>query len=107
MADMRAVEDLSKANKELAEANKQLTSQIEQINEKLDVITKLLKAIPTTGNNNKGGRFTNNCWQPINWDPHDYCWSCGYKVDKKHNSVACLKKKDGHQDAATRSNTMG
>eukprot|EP00957_Ditylum_brightwellii_P075151 5711103-Ditylum_brightwellii.AAC.1 len=70
MADRRTVEDLSKANKELAEANKQLTSQMEKINEKLDAITKLIKAIPTMGNNNRVGRFTNNCWQPIDWDPH-------------------------------------
>eukprot|EP00957_Ditylum_brightwellii_P012657 956656-Ditylum_brightwellii.AAC.1 len=80
---------------------------MEKINEKVEAITKLIKAIPTTGNNNKGGRFTNNHWQTINWDPHGYCWSCGYKVVKKHNSVTYLKKKDGHQDVATRSNTIG
>eukprot|EP00957_Ditylum_brightwellii_P024433 1844771-Ditylum_brightwellii.AAC.1 len=79
MADRRTVEDLSRANKELAEANKQLTSQMEQINEKLDSITKLIKAMPTAGNNKKGGRLTNNRWQPIDWDPHGCCWSCGYK----------------------------
>eukprot|EP00957_Ditylum_brightwellii_P179420 13668156-Ditylum_brightwellii.AAC.1 len=88
MADRRTVEDLNRANEELAEANKQLTSQMDQINEKLDAITKLIKAIPTTDNNKKGG-------------------SCGYKVDKKHNSVTYPTKKDGHQDAATRSITMG
>eukprot|EP00957_Ditylum_brightwellii_P121904 9296285-Ditylum_brightwellii.AAC.1 len=80
---------------------------MEQINKKLDTITKLIQVIPTTGNNKKGGRFTNQYWQPIYWDLHGYCWSCGYKVDYKHNSVACLKKKDGHQDAATRLTTMG
>eukprot|EP00957_Ditylum_brightwellii_P037086 2807769-Ditylum_brightwellii.AAC.1 len=95
MADRRTLKDPSKANKELAEANKQLTSQMEKINEKLDAITKLIKAIPTMGNNNRGGRFTNNRWQPSKLDPHGYCWSCGYRVDKKHNSVTCLKKKDG------------
>eukprot|EP00957_Ditylum_brightwellii_P107519 8203294-Ditylum_brightwellii.AAC.1 len=81
MADRRTVEDLSKANKELTEANRQLTSQVEQINEKLAVITKLIKAIPTTGNNKKGGRFTNQHLRPVDWDPHGYCWSCGYHVD--------------------------
>eukprot|EP00957_Ditylum_brightwellii_P144217 10988343-Ditylum_brightwellii.AAC.1 len=70
MANRRTVEDLSRANKELAEAKKQLTSQMEQINEKLDAITKLIKVIPTTGNNKKGGRITNQHWQPIDWDSH-------------------------------------
>eukprot|EP00957_Ditylum_brightwellii_P151019 11499546-Ditylum_brightwellii.AAC.1 len=107
MADRRTVEDLSRANKELAEANSQLTSQMEQINKKLDAITNLIQAIPTTGNNKRGGRFPNQHWQPVDWDPYGHCWSCGYKEDKKHNSVTCLTKKDGHQDAATRLNTMG
>eukprot|EP00957_Ditylum_brightwellii_P183045 13942669-Ditylum_brightwellii.AAC.1 len=70
MADRRTVEDLSRVNRELAEANKQLTSQMEQINEKLDAITKLIKAILTTGNNKKGGGFTNQRWQLIDWDSH-------------------------------------
>eukprot|EP00957_Ditylum_brightwellii_P043092 3264295-Ditylum_brightwellii.AAC.1 len=80
---------------------------MEQINEKLEAIIKLIQAIPTTGNNKKRGRYTNKCWPQVDWDPHGYCWSCSYKVDKKHNGVTCLKKKDGHQDAATRLNTMG
>eukprot|EP00957_Ditylum_brightwellii_P119194 9092854-Ditylum_brightwellii.AAC.1 len=33
---------------------------MEQINEKLDVITKLIQAIPTTGNNKKGGSYKVN-----------------------------------------------
>eukprot|EP00957_Ditylum_brightwellii_P066944 5081019-Ditylum_brightwellii.AAC.1 len=79
---------------------------MEKINEKLDAMTMLIKAIPTTGNNYRGGRATNNHWQTFELDPHRYCWSCGYNVDKKHNSVTCSKKKDGHQEAATRSNPM-
>eukprot|EP00957_Ditylum_brightwellii_P123311 9402354-Ditylum_brightwellii.AAC.1 len=107
MAEKRTVEDLSKANKELAEANKQLTSQMEKINDKLDTMTRLIKAIPPTGNNYRGCRTTNNRWQTFKADPHGYCWSCGYKVDKKHNSITCSREKDGHQEAATRSNPMG
>eukprot|EP00957_Ditylum_brightwellii_P168514 12826983-Ditylum_brightwellii.AAC.1 len=80
---------------------------MEKINEKLDVITKLIKTIPTMDNNNRGSRLTNNSWQPFKFNPHGYCWSCSYRVDKKNNSVTCLKKKDGHQDAVTRSNIMG
>eukprot|EP00957_Ditylum_brightwellii_P135305 10317573-Ditylum_brightwellii.AAC.1 len=72
------------ANKELAEANKQLTSQMEKTNEKLDNMTRLSKAIATSRFNSSDGRFnqrgvrtTNNQWQPI--DPHEYCWSCGFR----------------------------
>jgi hypothetical protein len=115
LADRRTVEDLSTANKELAEANKQLTTQMNKINEKLDSMTRLLKAIPTSRFNSsdgrfnqRGGRATNNQWRPREpMDPHGYCWSCGFKVSTIHNSVTCERKKDGHQDAATRSNTMG
>eukprot|EP00957_Ditylum_brightwellii_P036598 2773031-Ditylum_brightwellii.AAC.1 len=67
---------------------------MEQINKKIAAITKLIQEIPTMGNNKKGGRFTNQHWPQVDRDPHGYCWSCGYKVDKKYNSVTCLKKKD-------------
>eukprot|EP00957_Ditylum_brightwellii_P196037 14936159-Ditylum_brightwellii.AAC.1 len=78
MADRRTVEDLSKANTELAEANKQLTSKMEKINDKLDAMTRLVKAIPTMGNYNRGGRVTNNRWQTFKADPH-----AGKKKDTK------------------------
>eukprot|EP00957_Ditylum_brightwellii_P053891 4083035-Ditylum_brightwellii.AAC.1 len=95
MADRRTVEDLSKANKELAEANRQHTSQMEQINKKFADITKLIEVIPTTRNNTKGGRFTNQRWQPVDWDQHGYCWSCGYKVDKNTTVLHASRKKMG------------
>eukprot|EP00957_Ditylum_brightwellii_P004826 368001-Ditylum_brightwellii.AAC.1 len=40
-------------------------------------------------------------------DKLDAMTSCGYKDDKKHNSVTCSREKDRHQEAATRSNPMG
>eukprot|EP00957_Ditylum_brightwellii_P141940 10813938-Ditylum_brightwellii.AAC.1 len=95
------------------EANKQLTSQIEKINDKLEVMTRLIKAIPTirynsgkgygTGgrNNQEGGRNTNNSWQRFVPDSRNYCWSCGYNVGTRHNSITCHRPKDGHQKAAT------
>eukprot|EP00957_Ditylum_brightwellii_P074944 5695484-Ditylum_brightwellii.AAC.1 len=101
MADRKTVEDPSKANKELAEANKQLTSQMEQINKKLASTTKIIEAIPTTSNNMWGGRFTNQHWKPVDWDPQGYCWRRGYRVDKKQNSVTCNKEKGKHQDMTT------
>eukprot|EP00957_Ditylum_brightwellii_P005204 397342-Ditylum_brightwellii.AAC.1 len=45
-------------------------------------------------------------WPKIQYDPHDYCWSYGFRVKKNHNSVTCPSKKEGHQETATRSNTM-
>jgi translation initiation factor 2B subunit (eIF-2B alpha/beta/delta family) len=36
-----------------------------------------------------------------------YCWSHGYQVAKSHTSSTCNMKKSGHQDAATKIDTMG
>jgi hypothetical protein len=36
-----------------------------------------------------------------------YCWSHGYQVAKSHTSATCNMKKNGHQDAATKIDTMG
>jgi hypothetical protein len=50
-------------------------------------------------------------WQgqrPIKTTNNDsYCWSHGYQVDKSHTSATCNMKKSGHQDAATKIDTMG
>jgi hypothetical protein len=36
-----------------------------------------------------------------------YCWSHGYQVAKSHTSATFNMKKNGHQDAATKIDTMG
>ncbi len=36
-----------------------------------------------------------------------YCWTHGYMVQESHTSKTCTNKAAGHQDAATRTNTMG
>jgi hypothetical protein len=36
-----------------------------------------------------------------------YCWWHGYQVAKSHTSATCNIKKSGHQDGATKGNTMG
>jgi hypothetical protein len=38
---------------------------------------------------------------------NSYCWSHGYQVAKSHTSATCNMKKSGHQDAATKIDTMG
>jgi hypothetical protein len=40
-------------------------------------------------------------------DKASYCWSHGYQVAKSHTSATCNMKKSGHQDAATKIDTMG
>jgi predicted RNase H-like nuclease (RuvC/YqgF family) len=50
-------------------------------------------------------------WQgqrPVKTTNNDsYCCSHGYQVAKSHTSATCNMKKSGHQDAATKCNTMG
>jgi hypothetical protein len=36
-----------------------------------------------------------------------YCWSHGYQVAKSHTSAACNVRKTGHQETATKVDTMG
>jgi hypothetical protein len=46
--------------------------------------------------------------QPVKTTNNDsYCWSHGYQVAKSHTSATCNMKKSGHQDAATKIDTMG
>jgi translation initiation factor 2B subunit (eIF-2B alpha/beta/delta family) len=50
-------------------------------------------------------------WQgqrPVKTTNNDsYCWSHGYQVAKSHTSATCNMKNSGHQDAATKIDTMG
>jgi predicted RNase H-like nuclease (RuvC/YqgF family) len=50
-------------------------------------------------------------WQgqrPIRTTNNDsYCWSHGYQVAKSHTSATCNMRKTGHQENATRIDTMG
>jgi hypothetical protein len=36
-----------------------------------------------------------------------YCWSHGYQVAKSHTSATCNVRKTGHQETATKVDTMG
>ena len=40
-------------------------------------------------------------------DPNGYCWTHGFRVAVGHSSATCTNKMAGHQDNATRANTMG
>ena len=101
-ADKRTMEELATTNRELSEANKlfavqlgTLTESIKQLTQKVELLNKRKPTRPPRQQGN------------IDWDPIGYCWSCGWKVDKRHNSFTCNSPKPGHQKAATRSNPMG
>jgi hypothetical protein len=50
-------------------------------------------------------------WQgkrPVRTTNNDsYCWSHGYQIAKSHTSATCNVRKTGHQEAATKIDTMG
>eukprot|EP00957_Ditylum_brightwellii_P167416 12745244-Ditylum_brightwellii.AAC.1 len=95
MADRRNVEDLNKANMELTAANKQLTNQVAQMSEQLSAITKLIEA-PPKSTNTKSNRFGgNSARKRIDWDPHGYCWSCGFCIVKVTTASRVTQKRRG------------
>jgi hypothetical protein len=59
-------------------------------------IKRILRYIK--GNKDNGINKIKPAWQG--------CWSHGYQVAKSHTSLTCNMKKSGHQDAATKINTM-
>jgi hypothetical protein len=68
------------------------------------LITQLKSEIATLKSNIKPA------WQgqrPAKTTNNDsYCWSHGYHVAKLHTSATCNVRKNGHQDAATKIDTM-
>jgi predicted RNase H-like nuclease (RuvC/YqgF family) len=86
----------------LTTTNAKLTSQLEAAHA---LIAQLKNEIPTlkskikpTWQGQRSVKATNN---------DSYCWSHGYQVAKSHTSATCNMKNSGHQDAATKGNTMG
>jgi hypothetical protein len=86
----------------LTTTNAKLATQLEAAHA---LITQLKNEIATLKKNIKPA------WQgqqPVKTTNNDsYCWSHGYQVAKSHTSATCNMKKSGHQDAATKNNTMG
>jgi hypothetical protein len=82
--------------------NAKLATQLEAAHA---LIAQLKNDIATLKNNIKPA------WQgqrPVRTTNNDsYCWSHGYQVAKSHTSATCNMKESGHQDAATKGNTMG
>eukprot|EP00957_Ditylum_brightwellii_P150459 11456629-Ditylum_brightwellii.AAC.1 len=69
------------ANKQLTGNNKILAEQIKKLEGSFLQMHSLVKEVHSNKNNN-----CNNGRQKQNWDQHGYCWRCGYRVTKDHNS---------------------
>jgi predicted RNase H-like nuclease (RuvC/YqgF family) len=86
----------------LTTTNAKLAAQLEAANA---LVAQLKNEIATLKNKIK------SAWKgqrPVRTTNNDsYCWSHGYQVAKSLTSATCNMKKSGHQDAATKSNTMG
>ena len=79
--DSKGLESIIHANSTLIETNKKLVEE----NLKLKEYIKTIKTI----------------------DYGTYCWTHGYRVGRNHTSKSCSFKAEGHQDKATRKDTMG
>lgn len=109
-ADRGIVTELTSANAQLVKTNQKLTDQVAALAKQLQQAMQTIESMANSkgghsgggggGGNGGGGRKPN-------WDPNGYCWSCGYKVTKGHNGKTCWSKKAGHQEQATRADTMG
>ena len=96
------VTELIATNRKVVEANTTLATQVKA----LVATNALLAATQGAAATNKPHNATTKREQlPI--DPNGYCWSHGYKVRQDHTSKICGGKLQGHQEEATRTNTLG
>jgi hypothetical protein len=104
IADKAQFDQLLKSIETLTTTNKTLTEQLRVANASL---LKQKGTNPTNPTTTKGkGAWDREAWLK-SLDPMGYCWSHGYKVVKDHNSKNCVDKRQGHEDTATRADTMG
>jgi hypothetical protein len=105
---------LTLTNKQLVQTNHHLTEQLGKAFVELAQHKKQQgpKPKPTTTTKTPSQAsgtqppFDHAAWL-LSLDPLGYCWSNGYRVVCGHNSKDCKGKIHGHQDDATRANTMG
>eukprot|EP00957_Ditylum_brightwellii_P004211 320172-Ditylum_brightwellii.AAC.1 len=88
IADQDTTAILITANNELTESNKLLAEQVKKLTDKY---TELHDMIKTNQNGNTQPTRASRT-QRVEYDPH---------------GVTCPNKQEGHQEAATRSNTLG
>jgi hypothetical protein len=86
----------------LTTTNSKLATQLEAAHDliaqlKSEIATLKIKIKPVW-QGQRPTRTTNN---------DSYCWSHGYQVAKSHTSATCNISKTGHQETATKVDTMG
>jgi hypothetical protein len=94
-SDRGKVATLTTTNAKLANQREAAHALIAQL--KSEIATLKIKIKPAW-QGQRPTRTTNN---------DSYCWSHGYQVAKSHTSATCNVRKTGHQENATKVNTMG
>ena len=89
--------ELTSNNSELTATIKKLTNQLER------ALGKNRRSNNTDASNINGGKWPSWC------APDAYCFTCGYKLRKGHDSGNCNRGKGNpdHNKEATRQDTMG
>ena len=104
-SDKGQVETLVATNAELTAQIKVLTATNQRLTAENANLIAVITKIAGAGTEMKATAPMSG--RDANYDPKGYCWTHGYRVHKNHNSANCKSKAPGHQDAATRENTMG
>jgi hypothetical protein len=94
-SDRGTVATLTISNAKLANQLEAAHALIAQL--KIEIATLKIKIKPVW-QGQRPTRTTNN---------DSYCWSHGYQVAKSHTSATCNVRKTGHQETATKVDTMG
>jgi hypothetical protein len=94
-SDRGTVATLTTTNAKLANQLEAAHALIAQL--KSNIATLKIKIKPVW-QGQRPARTTNN---------DSYCWSHGFQVAKSHTSATCNVRKTGHQETATRIDTMG
>jgi hypothetical protein len=94
-SDRGAVATLTATNAKLASQMEAAQAYIKMLK---DEILALKARIKHAWQGQRPAMSTNN---------NNDCWPHGYQVHKDHTSATCKARKDGHQEMATKDNTMG
>jgi hypothetical protein len=94
-SDRGTVATLTTTNAKLATQLEAAHALIAQL--KSEIATLKIKIKPVW-QGQRPARTTNN---------DSYCWSHGFQVAKSHTSATCNVRKAGHQETATKVDTMG
>jgi len=110
--DRDIVAKLTAITTELAATNKSLTEQIKQLlATNAALVGRASTGTPATPATNTDGdtaakRIARLANLEAKRDPNGYCWTHGYRVVRGHTSKSCTSRANGHQEAATRQDTM-